>query len=190
MRGGHLGVDVLHHDVERPVSRERGVGGGEFVEDAAEGIDVGGGGDRGCCGLLRRHVPRRAEGLSRDGDLRAIGEGGQPEVEDFHKLIVAALACDHDVVGLQVAVDDVHGVRFGQGIENLPGDMDDELSGDFGARDAGKFDAVDVLHDDVGDFTINAGVDEFDDVWMVDARDGFGFAVEPREDLGIGEVKV
>ena len=105
-------------------------------EHAPEGPDVRPPVHRLAPGLLRRHVPRRPQEhpglgapgresgglgpvLTRAARQRMDPHGlGEPEVED---LDVAVLG-DHDVAGLQVAVDDALLVGDLEGLGDLPGD--------------------------------------------------------------------
>ena len=71
--------------------------------------------------LLRRHEGRRAQhggrsGVRREHDVRlALGQFGDPEIEDLG----VAAARNHDVVGLQVAMDDATAVRARQPLRYL-----------------------------------------------------------------------
>ena len=71
------------------------------------------------CGLLRGQVGGRAQhggGLGQGFGARGPGDA---EVHDLH----LALRGDHDVPGLDVAVDDPRGVGEGQGRGHLRGDL-------------------------------------------------------------------
>ena len=68
--------------------------------------------------------------------------------------------------------------------------MCDELPRKFAGGDIRQLDAFDVFHDDIGDRVagFESGIDEFDDVWMIDASDTSCFAFESGEDLFVAEV--
>jgi hypothetical protein len=97
---------------ERLLARE------QFVEDEPERVHVALDGQLPARELLGRHVLGRAL----DGVLAAelLGESGQPEV---HHADVAGVV-DHDVRGLEVAVQNARVVRGGEAGANLPGDLD------------------------------------------------------------------
>src|ERR1700712_202941 len=96
--------------------------GGEFVEDEAEGEDVGLNGGLAGDELLGRHVGDGAAaggvGAAGSGDAAADGAtrvevdfgggeaAGEAEVEDLDQTAVG----EHDVGGLEVAMEDAEGV--------------------------------------------------------------------------------
>jgi hypothetical protein len=112
-RGGSL----LHHP-HQDRGQRRGVegllAGEQLVQDAAEREEVGARVHRISLGLLRRHVGGRPEELSGGGEGRGL-EAGDAEVHDL-RLPVAE---QHDVRGLDVAVDDLLRVRVVQGLREL-----------------------------------------------------------------------
>jgi hypothetical protein len=99
-----------------------------------------------------------------------------------------ALLVDEDVLGLDVAVDDVADVggaeragdldRVGHGLGDgqAPGPADPLLEGL----------ALDVLEDDVRRRAVLADVDDPDDVRVVELRHGAGLAPEALELVGVG----
>ena len=94
--------------------------GDHFVHDDSEGVDVRAGVHLLEIDLLGRHVLRRSEHDSRSGHAVGVHEPGQPEVHDPD----IALPVDHDVLGLEVAVDDAQPVGLGQAFGDLDGDAD------------------------------------------------------------------
>jgi len=102
-------------------------------------------GRRVACDLLRRDVVRRAEGLA----LGPVGFGdvaGQAHVGEFDE----PLAGEHDVAGLDVAVDEVAVVCGPQALGHLADDRHRlgrvEPLADL--QQVGQRPAIDVLHDD------------------------------------------
>ena len=107
--------------------RKTGRPGGHLVEDEAERELVGAVVQRPSAGLLRRHVLEGAEQHPRLGAVagqRLAGvdvlqdrghDLGQPEVEDLQDPVGG----DHQVLRLQVAMDDAGAVRLGQAVGEL-----------------------------------------------------------------------
>ena len=143
--------------------------GGELVEDEAEGEDVGLDGGLAGDELLGRHVGDGAAacGVGGAGDgvgarfALADGAGGvelglvgaeaagEAEVEDLDEAAVG----EHDVGGLEVAMEDAEVVRGGEAVGDLDAGGEDELEAGraFGDELVEGL-AGDVLHDDVGFF--------------------------------------
>jgi hypothetical protein len=122
---------------------ERRLAGQHLVERAAEGEEIGAGVERLPPHLLGRHVGRRPQepaflrgedlepaSLRRSG-LLLLDELGQPEVEDLDVPVRA----DHDVRGLEIAVDHVRPVRGGQPIRHLGRDLERRAQRQRPARD-------------------------------------------------------
>ncbi len=117
-------MDVEHRRVERRLALERQATGQQLVEQDAARVEVAPRVDVLEVALLGRHVRRRADerpglrqarlriGVALDllllGDEVGRDELGDPEVEDLHPFDFAAFGRrhDHDVLGLQIAVDD------------------------------------------------------------------------------------
>jgi hypothetical protein len=98
------------------------VPGGHLVNDDAKAPDIGAGIDREAVTLFRRHVSLRAD----DDAVRSVGAnerawklgtcpGGNTEVDDLDQ----AVGTQHDVIGLDVAVDDTCLVCGRQAISDL-----------------------------------------------------------------------
>ena len=106
----------------------------------------------------------------------------EAEVEDFD----AAIVGDHDVGGLEVAMDDAFFVRGGERVGESAGDVDDLCGGQAAGRDeAVEGLAFDEFHgeemDAVGFFDREDG----DDVGVIEGGDGAGFALKTGEAVGI-----
>ena len=116
--GGEFGRDVLVEDCERlrlvaevalqqlvgRVGGERRFAGEEFVDHAAEAVDVGADVERLAADLLGRHVAVRALHFCFAAEEFAQAAGrlhGEVEVDEFDDVVVA----EHEVVGLDVAMD-------------------------------------------------------------------------------------
>src|SRR6185437_5947454 len=78
--------------------------GQQFVEQDAQGVDVGGGGDRRLDELFRRGVGRRKRAMLGTGDVidPVVQQLGDAEIEQLD----LAVGGDQHVGGLQVAMHD------------------------------------------------------------------------------------
>ena len=83
--------------------------GQHFVEDAAERVDIRAGIGRFAFPLLRRHVGGRAHHHAAGGDRFILARFRQSEIQNLD-----AGFRDHDVAGLEIAVNDALAVRLGQ----------------------------------------------------------------------------
>ena len=175
---------VLVGDGDRAVAGERRPAGQQLEEHAAGGVQVGARVDGLALGLLGREVLRRADdglGLGH----RRVGVGhraGDAEVHDLDGAVVG----DHDVRGLDVAVDDAVAVAVGEGVEDPLGDAEGLGRRQRAAlgEDLAQGPAVDVLHDDEGHLDLGApALDEGVLAVVVDGDDGG--VVEPGGRLGL-----
>ncbi len=121
--------------------------------------------------------------------------GDRPGDAEVHDLDLAG-AAEHDVAGLDVAVDDPVPVRVVERRQRALGDLDGALRGEpvAGLHQLAQRRAVDVLHDDVGDRHTGhvglAGVVHGDDVRVVQRRGGVRLTAEAGHERGVpGEVR-
>ena len=162
----------------------------ELVEDDAHRPDVGALVDvLGVGELLGRHVERRAHGRGRLGERDAIVfELGDAEIEDLDHDAAIGLVREEQVAGLQVAVNDALGVRFGQGFQRF----DDVVDG-FGHRQCAvrlehllEVEAFEVLHDhERAAVRESPHVQHAHDVLALHARGGAGLTREALDDLRV-----
>ena len=120
-RGGpdRLLADVLVGDGDRALAIERHAAREHLVEDDAQGVQVRASVDRLALRLLGRQVRGRAEDGRGLGQRLAARGAGDAEVHDLH----VARGRDHDVAGLDVAVDDPALVREGEARGDGLGDL-------------------------------------------------------------------
>ena len=123
--------------------------------------------------MLGTHVLGRPDHQSR---LRHLLRGivrdfGDAEVDDLHEIGPVAAARDHDVVGLEIAMDDPHVVRDGKCVGCLTNNVGDAcgcerplLLDQFGQRRP-----VDELHREIDDAVGLTEVVHISHVRMVDA---------------------
>ena len=173
--------------VERQLLREH------LVEHHADGVEVRAGTGGLARGLLGRHVLRRAEdrAVARD-ELLAVARRGMAwldlrdaEIEHLHEVGVRVLLDEHDVVGLEVAMDDAGVVRLLERDRDLAHDVERTRGLDRPLRDHFvERDTLDVFEDEkeraVGEL---AEVGRRGDVRMLDPRRGLGFATKAPEHL-------
>ena len=98
---------------------------------------------------------------------------------------------DHQVAGLDVAVDDPHPVRVLEAGAGLGGDLDRgrRLERAVALQELGTRAALDVLHDDEVAAGVDAGVVDLDDVRVDQLGDGQRLAAEAGDELlVVGEV--
>ncbi len=157
---------------------------GEAAEDddaerpqVAAGVDL-----LGVAHLLRAHVLRRADHHPRHGRAaagRARLQLGDAEVEDLHRLLVP-LAGEEDVGRLEVAVDQPRQVGGAQ----APGDLVDEAlrgrqrEAALVAEPRLQLLALEQLHGDEGRVSVDAVVEDADEVRAVELRRGLGLTLE------------
>ena len=107
----------------------------------------------------------------------AVRRAGDPEVEHLD----LPLGRDHDVAGLDVAVDDSGRMSGGQRAGHLLGDADGtwRLERALIAQDRGEVSALDILHHDVARGSVGAGVEHGHDARIADPRGRTRLALEP-----------
>ncbi len=168
----------------------------ELVENDADRVEVAARVERVAATLLGRHVLGRAahDSGARDRRLRFLDlHLREAEVDDLHEVAAAAHRLEDDVLGLEVAVDDVEVMRFGERRERLSEHVDHapERERPVLVRHAREVFAAQVLHDEVELAVVGlAEIDDRDRVRVVqsarrarlgdEARDRVLFAREVR----------
>ena len=171
-----LGCPLLHRVDSLP---RRGGGhhartGEHLVEDQPERVDVRAAVDRGARALLRRHVFERADDSAA---RRLFARSGNPEIHDQRETVGA----DHDVRGLQIAVNDAGVVGGSKAAGDLPGDLQSPRNGQLAVapQDGREVVALDVRHRDVLDAVDLAQIVNPDDVLVRDLPGEEQFLLEP-----------
>ena len=152
-----------------------------FVEHDAEAVDVAAGGDLGAFELLGGHVSGRA--AANLGALDLAGPAGEPEIHDAD----LAAAIDHDVGGLEVAVEHALLVRGGETGADAAREFEGLVGGKAAdaAEQRGEILAVDELHGDVVEALVDADVVNAADVGVRDLAGDADFVEKTLED-GLG----
>jgi len=131
-------VELLDDQVHRVVAAERQLRGQHLVGQDAERVDVRAAVHRFAARLLGRHVRGRADEDAgfRRADRLAIdataGELREAEVEQLHRAL-APFGDEHDVVALEIAMDDLRLVRGLQRVTDHVEDLD-RFGGGTGPR--------------------------------------------------------
>jgi len=198
VRGLGPGLDVVQHHAHRRVRLEGQAARDELVEEDAQRVEVDPPVELEALvahGLLGRHVLRRPHHhprLGRDLLARALEpleDLGQAEVENLDHLFPAGPGDEHEVLRLDVAVEDAEGVGGAQGQAGLARDLDRPAGAHhlFLAEDAAQAAPLHVLHDDEGPAVVR-GVEvvDPDDVGMLQLAGQDGFALEPGQELLVG----
>ena len=176
--------EVLAHELAERATAEQRLTAEQLVHDRAERVDVAALIDRHAAGLLGRHVRGRADhragrGLKADVLVVAVDQLGDTEVEQLDQLAAIRGRRDHDVVGLEIAVDHADGVRGAEPIADLHEHRERARQIDPAARPLAEAAPRQQLHDDerraVGQLD---EVGDVDDVAMADAVDRLGFLEE------------
>ena len=199
-------VDDRGDRLGRRLAAERLAARRHLVQDRPERELVRAVVDGAAARLLRGHVAGRPEhdpgrGLRR-GRLGPGGRGrvepvllsagavaaqlGEAEVEDLD----VAVGGHHDVLGLQVPVDDAGGVGLGEAVRDLGSDVEQPSNGQ-GARILGQDQLaqrvpLDHLHHDVGQAGGLADVVDGDDVGVVERGGGPGLLREAAHAARVG----
>ena len=153
-----------------------------LIEHHARGVDVGARVDPVAPRLLGGDVVHRSERLLREG-LPLVFQARDAEVCDLH----APVAQHHDVLGLDVAVDDAAAVRVGECAHDL-GDEVHRLAPVHAAAALHillEGDPVDQLHDDILRVTRGGDVIDRDDVRMGELGNGARLVAEAAAELRV-----
>ena len=146
-------------------------------KNKAERVDIALDGDFATRELFGRHVCGRARANFAVADL--AGDACQAEIGDAH----ASAAVEHDVCGLQVAMQQALLVRGGEARANLPRDFDSFVLREAAnaADERREILAIYIFHGDEWRIAGHADVENAADVGMRYLPCDAHFAVESRE---------
>ena len=173
--------DVLHRDHERRLAVVRDLARQDLVRHDADGVDVAARVRRASERLLGRHVVGSPHHHAVERELLGRLSAREPEVEDRDGPAVL----DHDVLRLEVAMDDAELVR-GFGPEgDLPEDRDRACLGQLSLEldDRPQVLARNVFHRDVGEVVAHSEVVDARHVRVLDLPVEIDLALEPEEEL-------
>ena len=181
--GDRLGA-VLHGHRDRRVALEGRLPEGHAIEGRAQRVDVRPGVHLPPQDLLRRHVVRGSDHRAVAGDPGGGQRVGDTEVQNMGLVV----AVDHDVLGLEVAVDHPQPVRFGQAAADAFGDRQQPLGGQASpaAQYLGQLPALDVLHGQVVGPVLLAQVEDPTDVAVGDLARQLDLVAEARQKALVG----
>ena len=190
-RGRDVAAQLLHREgrlLEVRVDQfgnifavEGGVAGDGLVENAAERVEIGAVIDGQALELFGRHVMDRAHERIQVVDrlrLRRVEILGEAEVENLDlEERGGRRARDHEVAGLEIAMDEAEGMRRDDGLEALLRKAEKilELERAADKHILERF-ALDEFHDDVGALCVDAVIEDGDDIGVLEAGRGHGLA--------------
>ena len=150
----HIGIQtpqrlgVLLHLLQRHADGRLGIKGQlsaqHLKKDNTHRVDIGALIHRAAQGLLRADIVDRTDGVPVDGAALAHGKAGNAEVHHLY----LALFGHHDILRLDIPVDDAVFMGTLQGGQHQPGDIGGRFAGD-GLLPLDIFlqgDAADILH--------------------------------------------
>ena len=189
--GGDLdgvGGGLLHEELHERLFADRGLSGEALEKNKPPGVEVILRARGGLKELLRGHVCGRAWDVSGAGQGAIILVSGarhqrrDAEVED-HGVAPRARVGDHDVVRLEVAVNHPLFVRIREGLEALFHEPEGPRGGDGSLKNFARQGLpVNKLEDEEGRAIVeHPGVDQADDVRMLELRDQLHLALEARD---------
>ena len=175
-------VDLLHGDADGVGTVEGELARRGLEEHHAKRVDVACGGELLALRLLGRDVVRRSENGGRLGVHRVLC-ARDAEVHHLH----VAVGLDHDVLRLDVAVDDVLVMGDGKRLAHLRADFGDlALVERTSLHDAGlEVGAADVLHDDEVRAVVLAPVVNVHDVGALQVGGRRGLLAEALRERGV-----
>ena len=177
-RRRHLVRDPVEDGLN--LARERRLSGETLVEDRPEGIDVRTAVERPGGDLLGAEVGHRPDERSRLREPVLGGGEREAEVHDAGSDAAPVLARRHDVLGLDVPVDDAAGVAVVEALGNLDADVENVPETERPvAEEMPEVRPRQHGHDEEESPLVPAEVVDRNDGRVVHLRDDLGFPLEP-----------
>ena len=178
--GGHgLAGEVGVH-VRRLAGEQLREGQGERVDIAARALLAAPVGHRAVHGVATGRAACTRRGVARGCELGPTTELGEAEIDDFDKDVTAGVPDEHQIGGLDVAVDHAGRVDLGERGRDLQADLKDHGGGQRPAapQDA-DVEAVDVLGDEEARTLLGIlAIDDAGDVLVRERGEHVGLAPE------------
>ncbi len=177
------------HRLDVRIALEGAPAGHHFVEDRAEGKDVGAVVERLAADLLGRHVTDGAHDRadSRIGDPRLADVGhragqfgclGESKIEDLDDAVLS----DEDVLRLQIPMDDPALVRRRDTADDVDTKVDGGADGKARlAHASAKGVALEQFGDGIDRPALGCEIVDGEDIWMRQRRHSPRLALEPRQ---------
>ena len=183
-------LDLHPHHHHRIVVLERHATDDHLEQHRRERVEVRAPIDRPAERLLRRHVRGRSEHHAHVGELAAAeqhlgiaDELDEAKVDDLRALPAAHLD-EHDVIGLEIAMDDAVAVRVRDSIEQLARDRERAPHADRALLHLpGQRVALDQLHHEEQEALLDEHVDRMDQVLVIEHADRVRLAREALDRL-------
>ena len=191
---GRVACTLLDQHIDRVAALERQAPGQHLEQHRAERVDVGGRVGLGARGLLGCHVVGRADDelLRRAGHRRLVVDvRADAEVDDLDEVEVAVLGHEHDVAGLEVAVNDPRLVGRAERARDLAGDVHGASGGDPALLldHRGEVLTIEQLGDRVDAAVVElADVEHLGDVRVLELLRRLGVADEAGHHVGLARV--
>ena len=178
-------MPLMHDLVHEPRNRIRLEGRGarqQVIHGDPQGVQVRLARDLARRKLFGRHVGRCAKNDSGSGPARVR----QPRNAEIRQLQPVRCRVVHQVRRLDVPVHDILGVRIVQGLRRPCHELEDHLWRQQPAelRVVAQGLALEILHGEVGDVIVLAGIMNGDDVRMIEAAGRFRLPEEVRAGRG------
>ena len=177
--GNHLVAQNAEDDVCRARARERRTAREHFVKNGTECVNVGrGAGVVVAASLLWRKIAGCAECCTEGCVAFFLKTFGESEVGNFRD----AVGADEDIGGFEIAMDDALGVcAVHGGGEQRNGACGVPLWLWLSDKFFGQCAAGEIFQSEKGAAVVRADLVDFDDVFMIEPGDGFGFNLKANE---------
>ena len=164
------------------VALEGQAAGEHLIQHHTGGVDVGAGVDTVAPRLLRGNIVHGAQRLLGQR-LPGVGQTRNAEIGHLH----AAVPQHHDVLGLDIPVDDAPAVGVAQSAHDLGDEVQrlPPVHAPAALHVLLQGNAVDQLHDDILPVRVGGYVVDRHDVGVAQLGDRLGFVVEPAAEVGV-----